>query len=177
MIHLPFEDRIILIGARWQGDNPENIKEHMKRFQFSPEPIELRIQYTKLMECAHDGFGCIAAASIKSGRNNMFTADWVAGGNVNGAVFQEDIPEYDFPDGRLQSIYDVSCTNGNPKYFAFMTGVGTYIGDLEDCFSSKEAFKELILAHKNAEITERVIAMLKSGGNADDYIELDDLIL
>ena len=177
MIHLPFEDRIILIGARWQGDNPENIKEHMKRFQFSPEPIELRTQYTKLMECAHDEFGCIAAASIKAGRNNMFTADWVAGGNVNGAVFQEDIPEYDFPDGRLQSIYDVSSTNGNPKYFAFMTGVGTYIGDLEDCFGSKEVFKELILAHKNAEITERVIAMLKSGGSADDYIELDDLIL
>ena len=176
MIHLPFEDRIILIGARWQGDNPENIKEHMKRFQFSPEPIELRTQYRKLMECAHDGFGCIAAASIKSGRNNMFTADLVAGGNVNGAVFQEDIPEYDFPDGKLQSIYEL-YTGGNPKYFAFMTGVGTYIGDLEDCFGSKEAFKELILAHKNAEITERVIAMLKSGGNADDYIELDDLIL
>jgi hypothetical protein len=177
MIHLPFEDRIILIGARWQGDNPKDIKEHMKRFQFSPEPIELRRQYTKLMECAHDGFGCIAAASIKAGRNNMFTADWVAGGNVNGAVFQEDIPEYNFPDGRLQSIYEVSSTNGNPKYFAFMTGVGTYIGDLEDCFGSKEVFKELILAHKNAEITERVIAMLKSGGNADDYIELDDFIL
>lgn len=165
------------MGTRWQGGNPEKIKEHMKRFQFSPEPIELRRQYTKLMECAHDGFGCIAAASIKSGRDNMFTADWVAGGNVNGDVFREDIPGYDFPDGRLQSIYDVSSTTGNPKYFAFMTGIGTYIGDLEDCFGSKEVFKELILAHKNAEITERVIAMLKSGGSADDYIELDDLIL
>ena len=177
MIHLLFEDRIIFIGGRWQGDNPENIKEHMKRFQFSPEPFELREQFKKLMECAHDGFGCIAAASIKSGRDNMFTADWVAGGNVNVDVFREDIPGYDFPNGRLQSIYNVSSTNGNPKYFAFMTGVGTYIGDLEDCFGSKEAFKELILAHKNAEITERVIAMLKSGGSADDYIELDDLIL
>ena len=176
MIHLPFEDRIILIGARWQGEIPENIKEHMKRFQFSPEPFELREQFKKLMECAHDGFGCIAAASIKAGRNDMITADWVAGGNVNADVFQEDISEYDFPDGRLQSIYDL-YTGGNPKYFAFMTGVGTYIGDLEDCFGSKEVYKELILAHKNAEITERIIAMLKSGGSADDYIELDDLIL
>ena len=175
MIHLPFEDRIILIGTRWQGGNPKDIKEHMKRFQFSPNPFELRTQYTKLMECTHDGFGCIAAASIKSGRNNMFTADWVAGGNVNADVFHEDFPEYDFPDGRLQSIYDL-YTDGNPKYFAFMAGVGTYIGDLEDCFGSKEVFKELILAHKNAEITERIIAMLKSG-SADDYIELDDLIL
>ena len=175
MIHLPFEDRIILIGARWEGGNPENIKEHMKRFQFSPEPIELRRQYTKLMECAHDGFGCIAATSIKSGRNNMFTADWVAGGNVNADVFSEDFSEYDFPDGRLQSIYEL-YTGGNPKYFAFMTGVGTYIGDLEDCFGSKEAFKELILAHKNAEITKRMIAMLKSG-NIDDYVELDDIVL
>lgn len=176
MIHLPFEDRIILIGARWQSEIPENIKEHMKRFQFTPEPSELREQFKKLMECAHDGFGCIAAASIKAGRNDMFTADWVAGGNVNADVFREDFSEYDFPDGRLQSIYDL-YTGGNPKYFAFMTGVGTYIGDLEDCFGSKEVFKELILAHKNAEITERVIAMLKSGGSADDYIELDDLIL
>lgn len=177
MIHLPFEDRIILIGCRWQGGNPEDIKEHMKRFQFTPEPFELRTQYTKLLECAHDGFGCIAAASIKAGQYNMFTADWVAGGNVNPDVFREDIPEYDFLNGKLQSIYDVSSTSGNPKYFAFMTGTGSYIGDLEDCFGSKEAFKELILAHKNAEITERVIAMLKSGGSADDYIELDDLIL
>lgn len=176
MIHLPFEDRIILIGARWQSEIPENIKEHMKRFQFTPEPSELREQFKKLMECAHDGFGCIAAASIKAGRNDMFTADWVAGGNVNADVFREDFSEYDFPDGRLQSIYEL-YTGGNPKYFAFMTGVGTYIGDLEDCFGSKEVFKELILAHKNAEITERIIAMLKSGGSADDYIELDDLIL
>lgn len=175
MIHLPFEDRIILIGGRWQGGNPANIKEHMKRFQFSPEPFELREQFKKLMECAHDGFGCIAAASIKAGRNDMFTADWVAGGNVNADVFREDFSEYDFPDGRLQSIYDL-YTGGNPKYFAFMTGVGTYIGDLEDCFGSKEAFKELILAHKNAEITERIIAMLKSG-NIDDYVELDDIVL
>jgi hypothetical protein len=165
-----------LIGARWQGRNPENIKEHMKRFQFTPEPSGLRTQYTKLLECVHDGFGCIAAASIKSGQNDMFTADWVAGGNVNVNVFREDFSEYDFPDCRLQSIYNL-YTSGNPKYFAFMTGVGTYIGDLEDCFGSKDAFKELILAHKNAEITERVIAMLKSGGSADDYIELDDLIL
>lgn len=177
MIHLPFEDRIILIGARWQGGNPEDIKEHMKRFQFTPEPFELRTQYTKLLECAHDGFGCIAAASIKAGQYNMFTADWVAGGNVNPDVFREDIPEYEFPNGKLQSIYSVSSTNGNPKYFAFMTGNGNYIGDLEDCFGSKEAFKELILANKNAEITERLIAMLKSGNSTDDYIELDDLIL
>lgn len=176
MIHLPFEDRIILIGARWQGNLPENIKEHMKQFQFNPDPDELRVQFEKLMECNHDGFGCIAAASIKSGRDNMFTADWVAGGNVNADVFREDFSEYDFPEGRLQSVYNLN-SDGNPKYFAFMTGVGTYIGDLEDCFGSKEVFKELILAHKNAEITERIIAMLKSGGSADDYIELDDLIL
>lgn len=176
MIHLPFEDRIILIGAQWQGENPENIKEHVKRFQFSSRFFELREQFKKLMECIHDSFGCIAAASIKAGRNNIFTADWVAGGNVNDDVFREDFSEYDFPDGKLLSIYDL-YTGGNPKYFAFMTGVGTYIGDLEDCFGSKEVFKELILAHKNAEITERLIAMLKSGSNADDYIELDDLIL
>ena len=176
MIHLPFEDRIILVGARWQGGNPEDIKEHMKRFQFTPEPFELRTQYTKLLECAHDGFGCINAKSMKSGQYNMFTADWVAGGNLNPDVFREDIPEYEFPNGKLQSIYGLN-TGDNPKYFAFMTGNGNYIGDLEDCFGSKEAFKELILAYKNAEITERLIAMLKSGNSTDDYIELDDLIL
>ena len=177
MIHLPFEDRIILIGCRWQGGNPEDIKEHMKRFQFTPEPFELRTQYTKLLECAHDGFGCINAKSMKSGQYNMFTADWVAGGNLNPGVWYEKFSEYDFLNGKLQSIYDVSSTSGNPKYFAFMTGTGSYIGDLEDCFGSKEAFKELILANKNAEITERLITMLKSGNSTDDYIELDDLIL
>lgn len=177
MIHLPFEDRIILLGARWQSNLPENIKEHMKMFQFTPDPDELRVQFKKLLECNHDGFGCINGKSMKSGRENVFTADWVAGGNLNAGVWHEKIPEYDYPDGRLQSMYSVSSTNGNPKYFAFMTGTGSYIGDLEDCFGSKEAFKELILAHKNAEITERVIAMLKSGSSSEEYIELDDLIL
>ncbi len=176
MIHLPFEDRIILIGARWQGENPEHIKECMHQFQFTSDPDGLRVQFRKLMECAHDGFGCVNAKSLKAGQYNMFTADWIAGGDVNPGVWHEKFSEYEFPDGKLQSLYNVSSA-GNPKYFAFMTGVGTYIGDLEDCFGSKEAFKELILAHKNAEITERVIAMLKSGGSADDYIELDDLIL
>lgn len=176
MIHLPFEDRIILIGCRWQGGNPEDIKEHMKRFQFTPEPFELRTQYTKLLECAHDGFGCINAKSMKSGQYNMFTADWVAGGNLNPGVWYEKFSEYEFPNGKLQSIYGLN-TSDNPKYFAFMTGTGSYIGDLEDCFGSKEAFKELILANKNAEITERLITMLKSGNSTDDYIELDDLIL
>lgn len=128
------------------------------------------------MECAHDGFGCIAAASIKSGRDNMFTADWVAGGDIHGGVWHEEFPEYDFPDGRLQSLYNLNSM-GNPKYFAFMTGDGTYIGDLEDCFGSKDAYTELISAHRNAEITEQVIAMLKSGSSSEDYIELDDLIL
>lgn len=177
MIYLPFEDRIVFIGARWQGGNPGYIKEYMNRFQFTPDPDELRAQYKKLMECAHDGFGCINAKSMKSGQGNVFTADWVAGGSLNAGVWHEKIPNYDYEDGRLQSIYSVSSTNGNPKYFAFMTGTGSYIGDLEDCFGSKEAFKELILANKNAEITERLIAMLKSGSSSEEYIELDDLIL
>lgn len=76
----------------------------------------------------------------------------------------------------MQSIYHLD-TGDSPKYFAFMTGNGNYIGDLEDCFGSKETFMELILAHKNAEITERLITMLKSGGTTGEYIELDDLIL
>lgn len=177
MIHLPFEDRIVFIGARWQGGNPGYIKEYMNRFQFTSDPDELRAQYKKLLECAHDGFGCINAKSMKSGQYNMFTADWVAGGSLNAGVWHEKIPEFDYVDGKLHSMYSVSSTNGNPKYFAFMTGTGSYIGDLEDCFGSKEAFKELILANKNAEITERLITMLKTGNSTDDYIELDDLIL
>lgn len=175
MIHLPFEDRIILIGARWQGGNPGNIKEHMKQFQFTPDPDGLRSQYRKLIECA-DGFGCIATASMKPCREDVFTADWVAGGTLNPGVWYEKFSDYEYPDGRLQSMYNLN-TGDNPKYFAFMTGNGNYIGDLEDCFGSKEAFKELILANKNAEITERVITMLKSGGATEEYIELDDLIL
>lgn len=176
MIHLPFEDRIVFVGARWQGGIPENIKEHVKQFQFTPDPDGLRSQYKKLMECAHDGFGCIAAASMKAGREDVFTADWVAGGSLNPGVWHESFTSYDYPEGRLQSIYGLN-TGDNPKYFAFMTGTGNYIGDMEDCFGSKEAFKELILAHKNAEITERVIAMLRSGVGSEEYIELDDLIL
>lgn len=176
MIHLPFEDRIILVGARWQGGNPEHIKEYMHRFQFTPDPDGLRVQLKKLMECAHDGFGCINAKSMKSGRENVFTADWVAGGDLNPGVWHEKFSEYEYPDGKLQSLYSVSSV-GNPKYFAFMTGDGTYIGDLEDCFGSKEAYKELISNNKKYEITERVIAMLKSGSSSEDYIELDDLIL
>lgn len=31
MIHLPFEDRIILLGGRWQNGLPEHIKEYMHR--------------------------------------------------------------------------------------------------------------------------------------------------
>lgn len=176
MIHLPFEDRIILIGARWQGDNPEHIKECMHQFQFTPDPDGLHVQFKKLMECAHDGFGCINAKSMKSGRENIFTADWVAGGDINVGVWHEEIPEYEYPDGRLQSLYSLSSI-GNPKYFAFMTGTGSYIGDLVDCFDSKEALTELISNNKRAEITERIIAMLRSGSSGEDYIELDDLIL
>jgi hypothetical protein len=177
MIHLPFNERIILIGCRWQGNLPENIKEHMKQFQFTPDPDELRDQYKTLLRCNHDGFGCIAAATIRSGRENVFTAEWVAGGNVNPDVFREDIPEYEFSDGRLQSLYDVGFTSSNPKYFAFMTGDGNYIGGLEDCFGSREAFKQLILDNKKAEITNRLIAMLKTASNIDDYVELDDIVL
>lgn len=177
MIHLPFENRIILIGCRWHGGTPENIKEYMKRFQFTPDPDELRTQYKTLLRCNHDGFGCIDAATIRSGRENIFTAEWVAGGNLNAAVWHEKIPEYEYNDGRLQSLYDISYISSNPKYFAFMTGNGNYIGDLEDCFGSKEAFKQLILDHKNAEITDRLIAMLKSASNIDDYVELDDIVL
>lgn len=177
MIYLPFEDRIILLGARWQGGNPGYIKEYMNRFQFTSDPDELRAQYKKLMECVHDGFGCINAKSMKSGQYNMFTADWVAGGSLNAGVWHEKIPEFDYVDGKLQSLYCISSTNDNPRYFAFMTGTGSYIGDLEDCFGSKEAFKELVLANKNAEITERLIAMLKSGVGSEEYIELDDLVL
>ena len=177
MIYLPFEGRIILIGARWQGGNPGYIKEYMNRFQFITDPDELSAQYKKLMECAHDGFGCINAKSMKSGQENVFTADWVAGGNLNAGVWHEKIPEYDYPDGRLQSLYNFGYSNDNPKYFAFMTGTGSYIGDLEDCFGSKEALAQLISDNKKAEITERVIVMLKSGSSSEEYIELDDLIL
>lgn len=176
MIHLPFEDRIILIGARWQGGNPETIKNHMKRFQFTPDPDRLHSQYRMLMECAHDGFGCINAKSMKARRENVFTADWVAGGDISPGVWHEEFSEYEFPDGRLQSLYNVNSF-GNPKYFAFMTGTGSYIGDLEDCFGSKEALTQLISDNKKYEITERVIAMLKSGSSSEEYIELDDLIL
>lgn len=176
MIHLLFEDRIILIGARWQGYKPARIKEYMHQFQFTPDPDDLRFQLKILLECAHDGFGCIATASMKAGQNNMFTADWVAGGALNPGVWHESFTEYEFPNGKLQSIYGLN-TEDNPKYFAFMTGTGNYIRDLEDCFGSKEAFKQLILDHKNAEITEQVITMLKSGGTTEEYIELDDLLL
>lgn len=176
MIHLPFEDRIVFVGARWQGGNPGHIKECMKRFQFTSDPDGLRTEYRRLMECAHDGFGCIATASMKAGREDIFTADWIAGGELNPGVWHEDFQSYDYPDGRLQSIYGLN-TGGNPKYFAFMTGDGNYIGDMEDCLGSKEAFKELILAHKYSEITERLITMLKSGSSTEEYIELDDLLL
>lgn len=27
MIHLPFEDRIVFVGGRWDGEKPEHIKE------------------------------------------------------------------------------------------------------------------------------------------------------
>ena len=177
MIHLPFEDRIVFVGARWQGNLPENIKEHMKQFRFNPDPDELRAQYKKLLECVHDGFGCIATASMKPGRENAFTADWVAGGSLNPGVWHEKFAYYEYSDGRLRSLYDVGSASGNPKYFAFMTGNGNYIGDLEDCFGSKEEFKQLIFANKKAEITERLIAMLSSGSSSEEYIELDDLIL
>lgn len=176
MIYLPFEDRIVFVGTRWQGGIPEHIKERVKQFQFSPVPDVLRSQYRRLMECTHDGFGCIAAASMKAGRDNVFTADWVAGGELTPGVWNESFADYDYPEGRLQNIYNLN-TDNNPKYFAFMTGTGNYIGDMEDCFGSKEAFKELILANKKAEITERLIAMLRSGVGSEEYIELDDLIL
>lgn len=176
MIHLPFEDRIILIGGRWDGEKPELIKNHMKRFQFTPDPDGLKFQYRKLLECSHDGFGCIATESMKAGQYNMFTANWVAGGTLNPGVCQEKFSDYEYRAGKLQSLYSL-YTGDDPKYFAFMTGNGNYIGDLEDCFGSKEVYKELILAQKNAEITERLITMLKSGGATEEYIELDDLIL
>lgn len=176
MIHLPFEDRIIFIGGRWVGEKPELIKNHMRRFQFTPDPDGLKFQYRKLLECSHDGFGCIATASMRLGQYNMFTADWVAGGTLNYGVCEEKFSDYEYRAGKLQSIYSL-YTGETPKYFAFMTGTGNYIGDLEDCFGSIDAFKELIVNHKNAEITERLITMLKSGGATEEYIELDDLIL
>ena len=89
MIYLPFEDRIILIGCRWKPGKPELIKNHMRRFQFTPDPDGLRFEYKKLMECARNGFGCINANSMKSGQHNMFTADWIAGGTLNPGVWYE----------------------------------------------------------------------------------------
>lgn len=86
MIHLPFEDRIILVGARWQGGNPAHIKEYMHQFQFTSDPDGLKTQFNRLLACDHTGFGCIATASMKAGQYNMFTADWVAGGNLNPGV-------------------------------------------------------------------------------------------
>lgn len=176
MIHLPFEDRIILLGGRWHSGWPEHIKEYMHQFQFSSVPDVLRTQYKKLLECGHDGFGCISAASMKAGVNSIFTADWVAGGSLNPGVWHENFTEYDYPAGKLQSLYNLNSV-GVPKYFAFMTGDGKYIGDLEDCFGSKEALTQLISDNKKAEITERLIAMLRSGVSSAEYIELDDLLL
>lgn len=181
MIHLPFKERIIFIGQKWQDEYPDYIKGHMKLFRFTPNPDKLREQFKTLMECNYESFGCVNVNSMKAGENSVFTADWLAGGSLNSNVWNEEFESYMYNEGMLYSLYRYdanSIIRSNPLYLAFMKGDGSYIGDLIDCFGSKETFIELLANGKKAEITEQLITWLKSGGvNNDEYVELDNLLL
>lgn len=174
-IDIPFNKRIVLIGG--EIDAKDSIKSAMKNFRFSPEPDELEAEYQKMLQMSvHNGFGCISYESIKADErnNNIWKADWIAGGNLNRRLFTEKIDEYYVRGGRMTSMYI------NTEYYGFMLGTGEWLFDTEDLFGTEEKYKYLIAHTTYKDITDIFLDELHKAyesATATDYITIDDILL
>ena len=173
--NIPFNKRIVLIGGDF--DCKDSIKSAMKNFRFSPDPGELEKEYRKMLKTADSsGFGCVNYDSIKvDPRNNdIWEADWIAGGSLNPSLYTEKIDGYYVRGGRMSTMYI------NTEYYAYMLGTGEWLFDHEDLFGTEEEYRELISHRTYKQISDIFMDRLRKAyesATATDYIAIDDILL
>lgn len=175
MIDIPFNKRIVLIG----GDYPDkdSIKSAMKNFRFSPDRYELETEYRKMLKAANStGFGCVNYDSIKidERNNNIWEADWIAGGSLKPSLFTEKIDGYYVRGGRMTTMYI------NTEYYGFMLGTGEWLFDTEDLFGTEEEYRYLIDHTTYKAMSDIFLDRLHKAyesATATDYIAIDDILL
>lgn len=182
-IDIPFNKRIVLVGGDFSAK--DSIKSAMKNFRFSPEPDELEAEYRKMLQMSvhkmlqmsvHNGFGCISYESIKADEknNNIWEADWIAGGSLNRSLYTEKIDGYYIRGGKMTSMYI------NTEYYGFMLGTGEWLFDTEDLFGTEEEYKYLIAHTTHKDMTDIFLDELHKAyesATATDYITIDDILL
>lgn len=174
-IEIPFNKRIVLVGGSYAAK--DSIKSAMKNFRFSPDPGELEAEYRKMLQMSdHSGFGCISYESIKvdEENNNIWEADWIAGGNLNPSLYTEKIDGYYVRGGRMTSMYV------NTEYYGFMLGTGEWLFDSEDLFGTKEEYRYLIDHTTYKDMSDIFLDRLHKAyesATATDYIAIDDILL
>lgn len=172
---IPFNKRIVLIGGEF--DCKDSIKSAMKNFRFSPDPGELEKEYRKMLQAANsNGFGCVNYDSIKIDQrnNNIWEADWLAGGSLNSSLYTEKIDGFYVRGGRMTTMYI------NTEYYAYMLGTGEWLFDHEELFGTKEEYRELISHRTYKQISDIFMERLRKAyesATATDYIAIDDILL
>lgn len=174
-IDIPFNKRIVLVGGEYSAK--DSIKSAMKNFRFSPDPGELEAEYRKMLRLAdHSGFGCTSYESIKidERNNNIWQADWIAGGNLNPSLYTEKIDGYYVRGGRMTTMYI------NTEYYGFMLGTGEWLFDTEDLFGTEEEYRYLIAHTTYKAMSDIFLDRLHKAyesATATDYIAIDDILL
>ena len=180
-IYIPFNKRIVLVGGEYSAK--DSIKSAMKNFRFSPDPDELEAEYRKMLQMSdHSGFGCTSYDSIKVNErnNNIWEADWIAGGSLNPSLYTEKIDGYYVRGGRLTSMYVIT------EYYGFMIGTGEWLFDTEDLFGTEEEYRYLITRKYQTEYeTYKAVSDIfmdrlhkaYESATATDYIAIDDILL
>lgn len=175
MIDIPFNKRIVLVGGEYS--NRDSIKSAMKNFRFSPDRYELEAEYRKMLRLANsNGFGCVNYDSIKidERNNNIWEADWIAGGSLKSSLFTEKIDGYYVCGGRMTTMYI------NTEYYGFMLGTGEWLFDTEDLFGTEEEYRYLIDHTTYKAMSDIFLDRLHKAyesATATDYIAIDDILL
>ena len=175
-INIPFSKRIVLVGG--EIDAKDSIKSAMKNFRFSPDPGELEKEYRKMLQTSdYGGFGCVNYDSIKINErnNNIWEADWIAGGSLNPSLYTEKIDGYYVRGGRMTTMYI-----NTEYYYGFMLGTGEWLFDTEDLFGTEEEYSYLISHKTYKDISEIFLDRLHKAYEsvtATDYIAIDDILL
>lgn len=174
-INIPFNKRIVLVGGKFE--DKDSIKSAMKNFRFSPDPDELKKEYQNMLRTANSsGFGCVDYDSIKINQrnNNIWEADWLAGGSLNSSLYTEKINGYYVRGGRMTTMYI------NTEYYAYMLGTGEWLFDHEELFGTKEEYRYLIDHSTYKQISDIFMDRLRKAyesATATDYIAIDDILL
>lgn len=174
-IYIPFSKRIVLVGGEYSAK--DSIKSAMKNFRFSPDRYELETEYRKMLKAPNStGFGCVSYDSIKidARNNNIWEADWIAGGRLNPSLYTEKIDGYYVRGGRMTTMYI------NTEYYGFMLGTGEWLFDTEDLFGTEEEYSYLIDHSTCKQISNIFMDRLRKtyeSATATDYIAIDDILL